>query len=198
MSVPMKKILPILQYFPLSVFLGVARAYDFSNQGWESAFIWGGIVATLEFMILIPILGNRLGRLIAGANLFLIFGGLGFYFQLSPFMNFLGFLKEASLLFFVVVVCVIAILATSTGVFETKHSDKQKSYSICFLVGAVAAFAWSLSQRGNPLLGGMAPFVFLILFKEFLERRSSSEATFIGSHNRTCSSVKKPINSEDV
>jgi hypothetical protein len=171
MSLPVKKIFPILQYFPLSVFLGVARAYDFSDQGWENAFIWGGIVASLEFMILIPILGNRLGRLIAGANLFLIFGGLGFYFQLSSFMNFLGFLKEASLLFFVIVVCSIAILTTSTGVFETKLSDKQKIYSIYFLAGVVAAFAWSLSQRGNPLLGGMAPFVFLIALKGFLERR---------------------------
>jgi hypothetical protein len=167
----MNKLLLLLQYFPLSVFLSVARIYDFSNQGWEAAFAWGGLIAALEFLILIPILGNRLGRLIAGANLFLIVGGLGFYFHLSPVQNFLGFLREASLLFFVAVVCALAILTTQTGAFETKLSDQQKKYSICFLVAVIGAFAWSLSQRGNPLLGGMLPFVFLIFLKEYLERR---------------------------
>lgn len=165
----MNVILALLQFAPLSIFLGVARHFEFSADAWPMAFQFGAIAALVEFAILIPIMKNKLNRLIAGANLFLITGGVGFFLKNEVILNFLGHLRASALFFFVGVACLIATFTTSTGVFEAFLADgKERRKSLYYLAAIAVVFAWSYFNRHDSIAGGLLPFVFLIFFRKSL------------------------------
>jgi len=169
----MQKFIPLIQYLPLSLFVGIARVNGFTEAAWSRAFQFGAVIAVLELIILLPLMKNKLSRLIGGANLFLFVGGAGFFFKISSVITFLDSLREAGIIFFVGIVSMIAMLVTPTGVFEESFSKNrcERKFSVYFLLGVSVAFFWALQHRGNTLVGGVAPFIFLILLKQVLQRR---------------------------
>lgn len=173
----MKKILGLVQFLPLSVFLYVASSGQSDSAVWQRAFEFGAAVATLEFLILIPILKTELSRLITAVNLFLLIGGIGFYFNLVPVMNALGFLRESSLFLCVSLVAILATWLTPAGVFEKKisASGREKAYSICFIICSLLVFAVSFYMQGNVTHAGVLPFLFLICLKWGLEVKMHRE-----------------------
>src|SRR3989344_2582087 len=118
----MKRILLLIQFLPLSIFLAVARAHGFMGNAWPLAFKLGALAAALEIAILLPILRSKISRLIAGANLFLIVGGLAFFLNNHSLISLIDYLREAGVIIFVGIVCIVAILFVPTGVFEKQFS----------------------------------------------------------------------------
>lgn len=169
----MKKIAPLFQFLPLSIFLITSRSHGFTNEAWAFAFQAGAVAAIIEFAILLPLLGNRMNRLIAGANVFLLLGGSAFFFKLTSILVFISTFRETGIFICLIVTCLLAFVATPTGVFEDKLSKhgREKKYSLYFIGGIFLATIWSYLYKGNPLLAGTLPFVFLILLKQFLQRR---------------------------
>jgi hypothetical protein len=169
----MTRLLALIQFLPLTVFVGVAQANGSDGKAWALAFQWGAAASIIELLILFPLLKNRLSRLVAGMSAFLIFGGAAFYFKSEPLLNILGLMRASAMIFFVGLVCVIATFATKTGVFEKEFSSSggEKKYSYYFLAAVAVAFAWSYSFRDQPLLGGAPPFIFLILLKQYFEKK---------------------------
>lgn len=169
----MKTIWPLIQFLPLTIFIGVARSHGFAGEAWPLAFKWGALTALLELIVLLPILGNRISRLISGANLFLIFGGTGFFFNISLFISLIDYLRTSAVFFFLILVCAGATLTTTTGVFEKaiSKSGAEKRFSIYFLLGIFIVFIWSLYHRDDVMTGGTLPFISLILLKRFLQSR---------------------------
>lgn len=172
----MNRLLSLIQFLPLSIFLGVARAHGFTGESWALAFQWGALTALVETIILLPLLGNGLSRLIAGANFFLILGGIAFFFNFQILLSLIDSSRESGIFFSLLLVCMLGILTTPTGVFE-KGLSKSKAeikYSRYFVIGIVAAIFWSIYFRGNPMLAGTLPFVSLALLKQLLQRKLST------------------------
>lgn len=169
----MKKVLTLIQFIPLSVFLGVARSFNYTHEAWAIAFQLGAVVGLLEMIILLPLLGNGVSRLIAGTNVFLIAGGIAFFFNISILLNLIGTLREAGLFISLALASLLGIFITPTGVFERRFSKCQaeKNYSVIFLIGIAAALSVSIFYRGNPMMAGAVPFVFILLLKQYLQRK---------------------------
>ncbi|MGE3974114.1 MAG: hypothetical protein AB7F59_06265 [Bdellovibrionales bacterium] len=172
----MKKILALLQFFPLTAFLIIARSYDFTNQGWSIAFQWAALMAVIQLMILLPLLKNKMSRLVAGVNLFFIFGGIAFFFKNEILLNFMEYLKEAGIIFFVAVVCIAATIFSRTGVFETaiSKSHSEKKYSVYYLLATAFALIWAFAHRGDMISASAGPFILLNILKEVFERKLST------------------------
>lgn len=171
----MGKFLPLIQFLPLSIFLAVAKTSGFSHNGWERAFEIGGIVAAIELLLLIPILRNQMNRMIASANLFLMFGAVCFYFEISPFLNLLAQMKESTIFVCVGIVTLTSMAVSESGVFEKKFSKvgAERKLTFLFLIGVAGAFFWSYANRGNFIQAGTLPFISLIILKRVLQRFGS-------------------------
>ena len=77
-------LLRIFQFLPLSVFLYFSREnIETGTADWGPAFQWGAVAAAIELAVLIPILKTRISRMITAVNIYLIVGGLGFYFYIN-------------------------------------------------------------------------------------------------------------------
>lgn len=169
----MKKSFTLLQFFPLAVFLLVARSHNFTGNAWYYAFQLGAIAALIETGILLFLVGHQLNRLMCGINLYLVVGGLSILFNISIMLNFLDSLREAGVIFFIGLVCVLATLFTRTGVFETTFSNKnlEKNFSLFFLVAIAVTFVWSYFHRGDTLMGGFIPILILVILKSMFQRQ---------------------------
>lgn len=172
----MKYLQHIVQFLPLTVFLYISRKYGFANETWEVAFISSALLGILQLIILMWLVGSRLNRLIAGVNLFLVTGGIAFYFDITFLKNIMGYLQEAGIVFFVGVVSFLSILFTPTGIFEDKVSanNREKEFSWYFFTGLIIVFAWAFYFRGNILVAGAIPFVTLIVCKATLKNKIRS------------------------
>lgn len=134
------------------------------------AFQLGALAAVIEFAILIPILKTKLSRLITGVNLFLIFGGLGFYFEIGFLLDILSQSRESGLMILIFLVCLLATAYTRTGIFEAQFSSvhHQKKFSIYYLILCLACVGFSWLNQGNNFLAGTVPVVTLVLVKYFM------------------------------
>lgn len=166
----------LLQFLPLTVFLYFSQAKTSSGTSdWASAFQWGAVIAIIELAILVIFFRNKMSRMIAAVNLYLFIGGLGFYFQLIQILDLLNLWRETGLLATVTVVMLFSTFATHQGAFETTSNSHELSrkYSL-WLVGWCALmtfFSWM--NKGQVKLAGVFPFISIIIFKFFLEKRMS-------------------------
>jgi hypothetical protein len=172
------KILSLLQFIPLTIFLLLAKKYDMTGEAWSIAFQWGAVVAFLQLAILLPILKEKCHRLICGANLFLIFGGIAFYCNYQGLLTILNDARESLLFGCVAIICVLSIAFFKTGVFEIQYvnQQQQKRFSYIFLCLVIGAFIWSFWYRGDALWAGTMPFIVLLMSKRYLERRLTLES----------------------
>jgi hypothetical protein len=171
----MSRLFSLVQFLPLTIFIGVARHRGFTAEAWSFAFQCGALVALVELVVLHYWIRQPLNRLLWGANLFLIFGGIAFRFDLNILMEALSFLKASAIFVSVGLVCIIALFTSKSGVFERQlsTSHNQKLYSIFFIGCVAVAFVWSSAFKDNNMLGGTFPFIALIVIKMGLQRRLS-------------------------
>jgi hypothetical protein len=163
----MSQLWPLLQYIPLTLFLFLSRQSAFGASNWSIAFQVSGLLGAVELALILYFTKNRFHRLVSAATLFLIIGGLAFYFEIEAILNTLSTLRESTLLLMMTLVCTIATLTTKTGAFEQQWADEkiQKKYSFYFILCTIVALVWSYAQRGNSNAAGFAPVVVLILTK---------------------------------
>ena len=163
----MNRFFILFQFFPIAVF-----TYSSLKYGWKIGFELGALAAILEFIVLgfkrIPV-----SRLLGGANLFLIFGGISFFFELKPLLNILQNLRETSLFISILIFLLFTLKFSKTGVFELAgpKAKEFKKYSLIFILSAIGCVIWSYYYRGNMLFAGTLPFVFLIFVKTYLQRK---------------------------
>lgn len=171
----MKKAMSLVQFLPISICLGVARSLGSDGHAWSVAFQWGAIAAVIQLAILLPVLKNKMDRLVGGANLFLIVGGIGFGFKIGPILELFDVLRESVILASVGVVCILATVFTATGVFEEAFAltGNEKRYSYFYLISIAVALGFSIENRGNTLLAGVLPFISLVLLKRVLSKFNS-------------------------
>lgn len=165
------RLLLFTQSLPLTLFVVSAWAHDFSNDGWALAFQIGAVTGAVQLVALLPILRNQLSRLLTGANLFLIFGGVTVYTNSFYLLGWLDELRAAGVIVFVGIVCSLATVYSPTGVFEDSTGKPlPRKYSYYFLMAVLVALAWSAHFRVDPVLGGAIPWLFLALVKPLLHR----------------------------
>lgn len=168
-----KNLFLLFQFFPLTIFMMVARIHGFNGEAWPPAFKWGALAAVIGLFAGFTLIGAKPSRLLLGANFFLIFGGVAFFFEITPALRLLGYFETAGPIFFVGIVCILSVLTTATGIFEKKVSNQglELKYSIYFLLALAAALVWALAHRHDATLGGAAPFVFLIILKNVFQKK---------------------------
>ncbi len=169
----MRFLYSLIQFLPLTLFILTARYYGSTVSAWAWAFQVGAIAAVVQLAILLPFLKTRLNRLIGGINLFLIIGGLGFFFNINFILNFMGQLRESGVILSVGIVCILATLFTHRGVFESSASrnNLEKRYSCYFILAVAIAFIWSYLNQGNTLFAGIIPLVSLVFLKNILQNQ---------------------------
>ena len=161
----MIKLLRFIQFFPIALFLYTSRKY-----GWDTGFQLGGLVAIIEFVILIA-MRIQISRLIAGANLFLVFGGVSFFFKIKQLLTLLSSLMEAALFISVLIVLIVTTAFTKTGAFEKGQGKNITKFSIFLILFAVCCIGWFFYFQGNIKIAGTVPFVCLIGVKYYLQRK---------------------------
>lgn len=163
----MTKLFQFTQFFPVALFLYFSRRHS-----WDMGFQIGGLAAAAEFLIL---MAKRipLSRLIGGANLFLIFGGISFFFNIKFFLEILSQLMETAIFISIFIVISLAIILTKTAAFERPDPQARniKKYSYILIVFVAICIAWSFYFRGDTNLAGTVPFLCLISLKYYLQQR---------------------------
>jgi hypothetical protein len=170
----LRRIWTILQFFPLAGFLYYARIHGYSEGAWENAFIIGGALAVLETAVL-ALKRIHLNRLILGANLFLILGGLGFLLELQPILNLYGKYTQAVLFFSMLLVGLATTLFTPSGYIGTTKCSKAwiRKNSLYLLAATLLATLISLYFRGSVLKAGLAPFLIIYFTRHYLIRKQT-------------------------
>jgi hypothetical protein len=163
----MQRLFLFIQFFPIAVFLFVSR-----QKGWEQGFQMGGLAAVLEFLVIFS-LRTPISRILGGANLFLIFGGLSFYLKLEPCMRILGTMRESAIFISIGIVVTLATVLSKTGAFENAgpNSSAIRRSSMLLILFICGCTAWSYYFRGNSALAGTVPFVSLIFVKYLLQKK---------------------------
>ncbi len=171
----------LLQFLPLTIFIGVARYFGFTAEAWSYAFQVGALIGILELVLILSLVNQPLNRMLWGANLFLIFGGIAFGMSLTPLMSAMDYFKASAIFISVGLVCFVALLTSETGVFEKSlsTSPRQRFYSFVFLGGVVLAFTWSFAYKDNNTWGGTIPFVALIFLKLALQKHLRNGQTLV-------------------
>ncbi len=168
----------LLQFLPLSVF----TIYSFrtgvpSQERLFQGFMIGAIIAAIQFLWLMrqPRPANRL---ILGANLWLITGGVAAFLQLWGVLKLFGQLREAG-----VVVCMLGI-GICTTLFSpagyvgsmTGEATLVRKYSLLLLFATMLALVCGLYFRGNTLWAAVAPITVLAVLNRQLNKRLTQNA----------------------
>lgn len=163
-----KFLVQVFQFFPLAVFMAVARNGSFQSSVWPVAFQWGALSAIVETIVIFAVLKVRLSHLIAAVNVFLIFGGIGFYFNNRTLLSALDHLRATGLIISVALVTLISMIA-SKGTLN--------KYSYIFMGAVILAAGFSYMNRAEVFLSGVLPFVFLIISKRILEKKQTLKSS---------------------
>lgn len=173
MSRTMQRLLLLIQFLPLTVFVGCARGKGFTDEAWAVAFLMGGIAAVVETVLLVALRRVTLNRLILGANLFLMVGAIGFGIGVMPIMEIYGLMRESALLASVLVVGIVTTFATEVGFIEVEGQDRRETvvHSIYLILVTLAVLAVSFTFRGNTLWAGIIPFLIVVFARGALQRK---------------------------
>ena len=171
--------LPTLQLAPILTFLILAHAHEYSVDGWSLGFRWGAAIALAQFILLMPILRGQFSRVLAGVNLFLVIGGVAFFFNIFALIMIVGMLRGTLSLICVFLVAVLATIFSRHGAFSQQISPAghERRYSLIFLLAIVIAMIWSFYFRQDSSTGFFLPSAFLLLaqwgLKKWAQRRDS-------------------------
>lgn len=178
-----RKLLLLVQFIPLSVFLAIVRWTDEMGPNWKLAFVIGGCLAVIEFALLF-IKKKVFDRLIMAVNLFLFVGGVGFLFDIHPILNLYDNLMQSALFVSILLVGLVTTFFSVYGFIAVNHPNKQlvRSRSLYLVVTSLFAFALSLFFRGDMLLGGTLPFIGLLVIRRILSQNMNEKSISYEGH----------------
>lgn len=141
-----------------------------SDEQFVSAFKICGAVALIELVALLA-RTTPANRLIIGANLWLIAGGIGEFLEQWWFLRVYQHFGEASLFFAMLCVGIFTTVASPAG-FIGKHGQRGKVLRASVLLVAAVAVALlaAIYFRGNVKFAAVLPVIALSWFGRLLRR----------------------------
>jgi len=169
----------LLQFFPLTVFLNVAWLHG-APQGadWLRGFVWGGGAAAAQLAVNLRLArGQPLNRLILGANVYLMIGGVAALSRHASLLGLLDVLKETALFLSLLATGLattglsraglLAMGAESLGV-PTRDARVATGTMLTLMLAAVAI---SLRFQGQLLISAVLPMITLTLAYRWFRAR---------------------------
>ena len=157
----------LIQFLPLSSFASFAFWNGApTSERWIQAFEFGAVAGLIQ-LIIIFFQPNPVSRLILGANLYLIVGGLAAFFQQWWLFKLYGSLQESAIFIFIFCVGLVSTFATTAGFLSVQTNAKKRvrNYSYCLLTATVIALMCSLLFQGNRAWSVVVPIIALVLLQ---------------------------------
>ena len=157
----------LIQFLPLSSFASFAFWNGIpSNERWVQAFEFGALAGIIQ-LIIISFQPNPVNRLILGANLYLIVGGIAAFLQQWWLFKLYGSLQESAIFIFIFVVGLVSTFATAAGFLsvQTLAKNRVKNYSYCLLAATLVALCCSLFFQGDRAWSVVVPIIALALLQ---------------------------------
>jgi len=166
------KYLNIIEFLPISAFGIIVRLTGEDSVNWKLAFIIGGCFAAVEKALLM-VKRFPLDRILLGTDVFLIIGGLGYFFNISIILNIYLFLFHATLFASLLIIGVVTTLFTKRGFIGAKHQKRNRViiFSLYLLGAGVVAFLISFTFRGDYILAGVVPFTGMLVINRILAKK---------------------------
>ena len=167
-----KNYLNIVEFIPICAFGIVVRLTSDNGVNWELAFIIGACFAVLEKAILM-VKRYPLDRILLGADVFLIIGGLGYLFNIQLILNIYKSLFHATLFASLLIIGLLTTFLTERGFVGVKHHERSRVviFSLYLFGAGVAAFLISLAFRGDYFLAGILPFTGMLVVNGMLANK---------------------------
>jgi hypothetical protein len=166
-----------IQFLPLSLFASYAFWYGApSNERWVEAFTIGALAAAIQLLIVLS-RGRPANRLVLGANLYLLVGGIAATARQWWLLGVYGRLTETGIFLSILTVGVLATLLTPAGFVGVRGANVQavRWYSAWLLMATLVATAASVAFRGNRTWSAVVPLIGLALLQRVFARRLSAE-----------------------
>ncbi len=171
------RILNIIEFAPLSIFLIYIRSIDTSNPAaWQGPWLASGGVALA--VILLFIFQKRIfHRIFLGINVYLLSGAAAFVTHQWWLTGIYDNLRASGVLLWVIATGIVSTIFSPRGFLGIDSFDAKavKKYSFYLLIVAVLAFAVSLGFRGNHLLSELVPFMSLYLAYGFFNEKCKGQ-----------------------
>lgn len=159
----------LIQFLPLSSFASFAFWNGVpTNERWIQAFEFGALAGIVQ-LIIIYFQPNPVNRLILGANLYLIVGGVAAFLNQWWLFKLYGSLQESAIFIFILGVGLITTFATAAGFLsvQTSAASKVKNYSYYLLIATLVALLCSLLFQGDRTWSVIVPIIVLALLQRF-------------------------------
>lgn len=159
----------LIQFLPLSSFASFAFWNGVpGNERWIQAFELGALAGVIQ-LIIISFQPNPVNRLILGANLYLIVGGIAAFFQQWWLFELYGSLQESAIFIFILCVGLVSTFATAAGFLSVQTHAKTmvKKYSYYLLAATLIALLCSLLFQGQRAWSVVIPIIVLALLQRF-------------------------------
>jgi hypothetical protein len=161
----------LLGFVALAVFAAVAYAGPQSDERFLGAFKVGALLAAFELAVLLY-RTKPANRLIVGANLWLVAGGLAAFFEQWWWLKGYQQLGEGSLFISMLLVGVVTTAFSTAGFVATLGERKAViAASFALLAGVVVALGLAYHFKVNVKLAGIIPVIALSWFNRFLNLR---------------------------
>lgn len=170
-------IFALIQFVPLSVF--ASYAYQFGPpppERWAEALKLGALVAIVQLLI-VSVVPRPVNRLLLGANLYLLVGGLAALTRQWWFLQSVyGGLREAGVLVFMVLVGVATTFFTQAGFVgeQGAQSNQVRRYSLYLLFAGSLALSVSVFFQGQIFWAAVLPISGLAALQHLLAHRLRS------------------------
>ncbi len=164
----------IVQFLPLTLF----ATYAFwagptpAPNRWERAFVLGGVAAVVQMAL---VLRRRapVNRLLLGANLYLLVGGLATVTRQWRVLVLYGVLAEAGIFVAILLVGLVTTSVSPAGYVGRRHPDRRKvrRYSLVLLGLTAAGLAVTVVFRGSGTWPVALPLLVVAIANQVLAHR---------------------------
>lgn len=171
---PLRVLPALVQFLPLSVFASYAFWRGVPDAGrWVEAFQVGAFAAAVELAVLLP-RARPTNRLILGANLYLLVGGVAAFAGQWWVLKAYDVLKESGIFVAMLAVGVVTTVATPAGFVALADADGHdvRRASLWLLAATALALAMSIAFRGDRFWAAAGPVTGLALLQRVLARRA--------------------------
>jgi hypothetical protein len=161
----------LFQFAPLSLFITLAKKGGFTNEAWEGAFIAGSLLAFVETLFLLW-KGKPLNRLLLGANIYLIIGGVATALNLLWLLRLYSQLRASAIFIVIFGVGLITTVFTSRGFLGVPAISKHEVMRLSYILLGFTTICGIVSFwfREDVFLSGTLPVVTLIFIKWLLNK----------------------------
>jgi hypothetical protein len=163
----------IVQFLPLTLFATYAFWHGApTDDRWVEAFKLGGLAAVVHLLSVVP-RGRPVDRLVLGANLYLLAGGVAAVARQWWFLRYYGALGESAIFLFMLGVGAVATFATEAGFLAVPGAPAAtiRRHSLVMLAATLAALAVSFVFRGHTQVSTALPVLALTFLQRELRSR---------------------------